>query len=120
MARTRGMFVAEQNEASTTSTPVSSVPFPNSNAGSTLDTPATSGEEEEEVQFSFQKRSNENVKRTAGTRQKRSAESDGGNQSVSIKPPPKRRAIMKAVYVEIPVRSTNVSVGIALAPTVFD
>jgi hypothetical protein len=119
MARTRARVIAEQEKASTTSTYVSSVPFLNSNAGSTVDTPATSGEEEEK--FNFQKRLDENVKRTRGTCQKRSAESDGDDQSISIKPPAKRRAAMKAaVYVEIPVWSANVSVGITLAPTVFN
>jgi hypothetical protein len=118
MARTRGSFIAEQIETSTTSTPVSSIPFPNSNTGSTLETPPTSGEEEEELHF--QKRSKEVIKKAAGTRQKRLAESDGDNQSVSIKPPPKRRAVTRAVYVEVPLWSPNVSVGIALDPTVFD
>jgi hypothetical protein len=110
MTRTRGMLLAQQNDASTATptTPASSVPFPNSNVGSTIGTPATSGEDEEE--HHFQKMSKEIIKGTAGTGQKRSAESDDDdNQSVSIKPS-KRRAIMKCV--EIPARSSNVSAGI--------
>ena len=47
-------------------------------------------------------------------RRKRSAESDDGNPSVSTKPATKKRAVMKGVYVEIPVPSANVSVGIGL------
>jgi hypothetical protein len=102
------MLLAQQNDSSTaTTTPTSSVPFPNSNVGSTIGTPATSGEDEEE--HHFQNMSKENLKRTAGTGQKRSAESDDDdNQSVSIKPS-KRRAVMKCV--EIPARSSNVSAG---------
>lgn len=100
MAGIRGEDATEQNEASTASTTPSSVPFPNSNAGSTTDTPATSGIEDEE--FLLHKKVNERSKRTLTTRQKRSAD-----QSSSTKSPAKRRAVTKGVYVEIPVRPTN-------------
>ncbi len=113
MARTRGRV--EKNEASTTSTTPSSVPFPNSNAGSITNTPATSGAEDEE--FYLHKKLNERSKRNLTTRQKRSAESDDGEQSFSTKPSAKRRTITKGIYVEIPVRPANVSVSFALPPT---
>jgi len=109
MSRSHAKTAAEQIETSTTSTSVSSYPFPNSNAGSTVETPATSGEDEE-----FQEKPTTKVMRTRGTRRKRPAESDGGDSSVSTKPATKRRASKRAVYVEIPVRSADVSVGIAL------
>ncbi|KAH8985862.1 SNF2 family N-terminal domain-containing protein [Lactarius hatsudake] len=104
MAGTRRKVATEQNEASTVSTTPSSVPFPNSNAGSTTDTPATSGVEDEE--FHLHKKVNERSKRTLSTRQKRSAD-----QSLSFSPQPsaKRRAVTKGIYVEIPVRPGNVS-----------
>lgn len=98
----------ERIEASTTSTSVSSMPFPNSIVGSTVVTPITSGEDEEEY-IPLAK-----VIGATGMRRKRSAESDDGNPSVSTKPATKKRAVTKAVYVEIPVRSANVSVGVAL------
>jgi hypothetical protein len=91
----------ERIEASTTSTSVSSMPFPNR-------TPITSGEDEEEY-IPLAK-----VIGATGMRRKRSAESDDGNPSVSTKPATKKRAVTKAVYVEIPVPSANVSVGVAL------
>ncbi|KAH8985888.1 SNF2 family N-terminal domain-containing protein [Lactarius akahatsu] len=104
MAGIRRKVATEQNEASTVSTTPSSVPFPNSNAGSTTDTPATSGVEDEE--FHLHKKVNERSKRTLSIRQKRSAD-----QSLSFSPQPsaKRRAVTKGIYVEIPVRPGNVS-----------
>lgn len=109
MTRYTRKTAAERFEASTTSTSpsVSSVPFSNSNTGSTANTPATSGEDEEG--FNLQRKVMEKVMRTTGKRRKRSAESDGDNPSISTRPPTKRRAIMKAVCVEIPFRSPNVS-----------
>jgi hypothetical protein len=99
----------ERTEASTmATTSVSSMPFPNGIAGSTVVIPATSGEDEEEY-IPFAK-----IMGATGMRRKRSAESDDGNLSVSTKPATKKRAVTKAVYVEIPVPSVNVSVGIAL------
>ena len=98
----------ERIEASTTSSSVSSMPFPNSIVGSTVVTPVTSGEDEEE-HISLAK-----FMGATGMRRKRSAESDDGNLSVSTKPATKKRAVTKAVYVEIPAPSANVSVGIAL------
>jgi hypothetical protein len=86
------------------------MPFPNSNTGSTVTTPITSREDEEE--YNFQRKPLAMVMRATGMRRKRSAESDDGNLSVSTKPAKKRTA--KAVYVDIPVPSTNVSVGITL------
>src|SRR6267142_918453 len=120
MARATGKAITERFEASATSTSasVSSAPLSNSNGGSTVDTPATSGEDEEE--FNLQRKAVAKVMRTTGLRRKRSAESDGGDPSVSTRPTTKRRAAMKAVCVEIPVRSPNVSMGIALTLMDFD
>jgi hypothetical protein len=104
------MLIAQQMDASTTTptTPASSVPFPNSNVGSTIGTPATSGEDEEE--HHFQNMSKGIIKGTAGTGQKRSAESDDDDSlSVFIKPSKRRATTMKCV--EIPARSSNVSAG---------
>ena len=109
MAGIRGKVATEQNEASTVSTTPSSVPFPNSNAGSVTDTPATSGVEDEE--FYLHKKGNERSKRTLTTRQKRSADQ---SLSFSAQPSAKRRAVTKGIYVEIPVRPVNVSVSFAL------
>ena len=120
MARNTGKATAERFEASTTSTSasVSSVPLSNSNAGSTVDTPATSGEDEEN--FNLQRKAMARVMRTTGLRRKRSAKNDGGDLSVSTRSTTKRRVTMKAVCVEIPVRSANVSMSIALTPMDFD
>lgn len=115
MARNSRKAAAELIEASTTSTSVSSMPFPSSNGDSTVNTPATSGEDEEGS--NLQRKA---VMRTTGIRRKRSAESDGGDLSISAKLATKRRAAMKAVYVEIPVWSANVSVGIPLSLMSFD
>ncbi|KAI9448512.1 DNA repair protein rad16 [Lactarius indigo] len=104
MAGIRGKAATEQNEASTASTTPSSVPFPNSNASSITDTPATSGVEDEE--FHLHKKVNERSKRTLSTRQKRSADQ---SLSFSTQPSAKRRAVTKRIYVEIPVRHGNVS-----------
>jgi len=114
MARYTRKAAAERFEASTASTSpsVSSVPFSNSNTGSTANTPATSGEDEEG--FNLQRKVVERVMRTRGIRRKRSAESDGDDLSSSTRPTMKRRAAMKAVCVEIPVWSANVSMGITL------
>jgi len=121
MARDSGK-AAERFEASTistsTSASVSSMPFSNSNTSSTLATPDTSGEDEEG--FNLQGKATARVMRTTGIRRKRSAESDGSDLSVSTRPTTKRRAPMKEVCVEIPVRSANVSMGIALTLMVFD
>lgn len=48
--------------------------------------------------------------------QKRLAESDGGDplRSVCTEPATKRRAVMRAIYVDIPVLSANVSVATVL------
>src|SRR6266571_5877755 len=115
MAGIRGKVTTEQNEASTASTTPSSVPFPNSNAGSITDTPATSGVEDEE--FHLHKKVNERSERTLTTRQKRSADQ---SLSFSTQPSAKRRAVTKGIYVEIPVRPGNVSVSFALPLTGFD
>ncbi|KAH9059362.1 SNF2 family N-terminal domain-containing protein [Lactarius vividus] len=104
MAGSRRKVATEQNEASTVSTTPSSVPFPNSNAGSITDTPATSGVEDEE--FHLHKKVNERSKRTLSTRQKRSADQ---SLSSSTQPSAKRRAVTKGIYVEIPVRPGNAS-----------
>lgn len=95
------------------------MPFPTSRAGSTVgSTPTTSGEDEEHL--NFHSRAFEKLMRTTEMRRKRLAESDGGDLSVSIKPATKRRAVMRAVYVDVPVLSTNVSVGISLTLIGFD
>ena len=107
MARIRGRVATEQNEASTASTTPSSVPFPNSNAGSIIETPATSGVEDEE--FLLHKKANERSKRAPTARQKRSADR---SLSFSAQPSAKRRAVTKDIYVEIPVRPVNVSVSL--------
>jgi len=109
MARYTRKAAAQRFETSTSSTSpsVSSVPFSNSNTGSTANTPATSGEDEEG--FNFQRKVMERAMRTAGIRRKRS-ESDDDDLSISTRPTTKRRAAMKAVYVEIPVPSASVSV----------
>jgi len=54
--------------------------------------------------------------------QKRPAESDGGDplRSVWTEPATKRRAVMRAVYVDIPVLSANVSVATALTLMGFE
>jgi DNA repair protein RAD16 len=106
MARIKGKVATEQNEASTVSTTPSSMLFPNSNAGSVTDTPATSDVENEEIHL-HQKRS----KRTLTTRQKRPADL---SLSFSAQPSAKRRAVTKGIYVEIPIRPVNVSVSFAL------
>src|ERR1700761_442110 len=111
MARNSAKAAAERIEASTSSTSVSPMPFPNSNAGSTATTPITSREDEEED--NFQREPLAKVVRATGMRRKRSAESDDGNLSVSTKPATKKRAA-RAVYVDIPVPSANVSLGITL------
>ncbi len=118
MARNSAKAAAERIEASTTSTSASSMLLSNSNAGSTFGTPITSCEDEEEP--NFQRKTPARVMRATGVRRKRSAESDDGNPSISTKPATKKRAVMKAVYVEIPVPSANVSVGIALTPMGLD
>lgn len=99
MAGIRGKAATEKNEASTASTTPSSVPFPNSNAGSVIDTPATSGVEDEEIYL--HKKINERPKRTLTARQKRSADR---SLSFSAQPSAKRRVVMKDIYVEIPIR----------------
>ena len=112
MAGSKGKVATEQNEASTVSTTPSSMPFPNSNAGSVTDTPATSDVENEEFHL-HQKRS----KRTLTTRQKRPADL---SLSFSAQPSAKRRAVTKDIYVEIPIRPVNVSVSFALPLRGFD
>jgi len=86
--------------------------FPKSSVGSTADIiPVTGGEDEEEHNLhpnAFTK-----FMMTTGMRRKRFAESDGGDLSVSSTPATKRRAVMDAVYVDIPVWSADVSVDIA-------
>jgi hypothetical protein len=95
------------------------MPFPTSRAGSTVDsTPTTSGEDEEDL--NFHRRAFAKLMRTTEMRRKRLAESDGGDLSVSTRPATKRRAVMTAVYVDIPVLSTNVSAGISLTLIGFD
>jgi hypothetical protein len=115
MAGIRGKAATEKNEASTASTTPSSVPFPNSNAGSVIDTPATSGVEDEEIYL--HKKINERPKRTLTARQKRSADR---SLSFSAQPSAKRRVVMKDIYVEIPIRPGNVSVSFALRLRGFD
>ena len=87
------------------------MPYP-SIASSTAVTYVSSGEDEETS--NLQRRPLADVMRATGMRRKRSAESDDGNPSVSTKPATKKRAVMNGVYVEIPVPSADVSVGIAL------
>ncbi|KAN0124335.1 SNF2 family N-terminal domain containing protein [Russula decolorans] len=116
MARYSTRAAAEQTEVSTTSTSVSSMPFPNSNSGSTFGTPFTSGEDEEDP--NFRRRRPAKYMWATGVHRKRSAESDDGNPSVSTKPATKKRAVMKAVYVEIPVPSAN-DKGKGKAPSNF-
>lgn len=111
MARNTRKTAIKRFEASTTtstSASVSSMPLSNSNGGSAVETPFTSGEDEEDS--NLQTKVVAKVMRTAGIRRKRSAESDGDDLSVSTRPTTKRRA-MKAVCVEIPPRSANVSFG---------
>lgn len=96
-----------ETSKSSTSPSVSSVPFSNSNTGSTANTPATSGEDEEGL--NFQRKVMERALRTTGIRRKRS-ESDDDDLSISTRPTTKRRATMKAVCVEITVPSATVSV----------
>ena len=52
--------------------------------------------------------------------QKRLAESDAGDplRSVCTEPATKRRAVMRAIYVDIPVLSANVSVATVLMESV--
>ncbi len=109
MARYTRKAAAERfktSTSSTTSPSVSSVPFSNSNTGSTANTPATSGEDEEG--FSFQRKIMERAMRKTGIRRKRS-ESDDDDLSISTRPTTKRRVAMKAVCVEIPVPPASVS-----------
>ena len=105
MARDSRKAAVEGIEASTstTSISVSSVPFPYSNAGSTVDTLSTSSEDEEG--FTSQRKAITKVIRTTGMRRKRSAESHADD----VEPASKRHAVMKTVYVGIPVWFANVS-----------
>ena len=87
--------------------------FPNSSAGSPVgNTRITSGEDEEGFQVNLHRNAFTKLMMTAGTRRKRFAESDRDDLSVSTKPATKRRAVMNAVYVDIPVWSANVPVSV--------
>lgn len=91
------------------------MPFPNSRASTVNGTPITSGEDGEGL--TFHGKAFAALMRTTGTGQKRLAERNGDDplRSVCIEPATKRRAVMRAVYVDIPVLPANVSV--ATAPT---
>lgn len=90
------------------------MPFPNSAASTVNSTPITSGEDGEGL--NFHRKAFVTPMRTTGMGQKRLAESDGGDPlwSDCAEPATKRRAVMRAVYVDIPVLSANVSVATAL------
>lgn len=88
--------------------------FPNSRASTVNSSPITSGEDGEGL--TFHRKAFVTPMRTTGLGQKRLAESDGSDplRSVGTEPATKRRAVMRAVYVDIPVLSANVSVATGL------
>lgn len=98
------------------------LPFPNSGAFTVNSGSNTSGEDEEGL--TFHRKAFATPIRTTAMGQKRPAESDTSDplRSVWTEPATKRRAVMRAIYVDIPVLSANrdVSVATALTLTGFD
>jgi hypothetical protein len=85
--------------------------FTKISVGSTADNITVTGGEDEE-EHNLHQNAFTKFMMTTGMRRKRFAESDGGDLSVSCTPATKKRAVMDEVYVDIPVRSANVSVWI--------